>query len=90
MVVKIARKLVCTFYGDVMILVSRKPTNACLVIDARNTSCPGVLIEAQNGIQSIAIGGILEIWCDDADAKMRMVTGCTNAGYKLIGFLPFF
>ncbi len=71
-----------------MILVSTKPTTACRVIDARNTICTCVLIEAQNGIQSIAIGEILEVWCDDADAKMRMVTGCTNAGYKLIGFLP--
>jgi len=71
-----------------MTLVSTKPTTACRVIDARTTICPSELIEAANGIQSIAIGEIFEIWCNDPDAKMRMVTGCTNAGYKFIGFLP--
>jgi TusA-related sulfurtransferase len=71
-----------------MAMVSTKPTTACRVIDARTTICPKDLFEAPKGIQSIAIGEILEIWCNDPGAKMRMVTRCTNAGYKLIGFLP--
>jgi len=71
-----------------MTLVSTKPITTCRVIDARATICPGDLIEALGGNQYIAIGEVLEIWCDDPGAKMRMITGCVNAGYRLIGFLP--
>ena len=54
------------------------------LIDARNTACPGPLMELIAGIKLIEIGDEIELLSNDAGTAGDVPTWCSKIGHKLV------
>ena len=61
---------------------------ATKVVDARGSACPGPLLEAKKAIGSVPVGGVLEIWSNDAGTKNDIPLWAKKVGHEPLGFLP--
>ncbi len=57
------------------------------VVDARGSACPGPLLEAKKAIGSVPVGGVLEIWSNDAGTKKDIPLWAKKVGHEHLGDL---
>lgn len=55
------------------------------VIDARGAACPGPLLEAKKGMNSVPIGGVIEIWSSDPVTKIDIAAWAEKVGHQPLG-----
>ncbi len=60
---------------------------AAKVVDARGSACPGPLLEAKKAIGAVPVGGVLEIWSNDAGTKVDIPLWAKKVGHEAIGHL---
>ena len=60
---------------------------ASQIIDARGTSCPGPILEAQKGISKVKVGEILEIRASDPATKDDLPVWVKRVGHEYLGTL---
>lgn len=70
-----------------MAQVDLATVQAAKTVDARGSACPGPLLEAKKAIGSVPVGGILEIWSNDAGTKVDIPLWAKKVGHEYIGFL---
>jgi tRNA 2-thiouridine synthesizing protein A len=70
-----------------MAQVDLATVKAAKVVDARGSACPGPLLEAKKGIGAVPIGGILEIWSNDAGTKKDIPLWAKKVGHDYVGVL---
>jgi TusA-related sulfurtransferase len=56
------------------------------VIDARGAACPGPLLEAKKGMNSVPIGGVIEIWSSDSVTKTDIAAWAGKVGHESLGY----
>lgn len=61
---------------------------AAKVVDARGSACPVPLLEARKAIGGVPVGGVLEIWSNDAGTKNDIPLWARKVGHEYIGLLP--
>ncbi len=57
------------------------------VIDARGAACPGPLLEAKKGMNSVPVGGTIEIWSSDPVTKSDIAAWANKVGHEALGFI---
>jgi len=55
------------------------------VIDARGAACPGPLLEAKKGMNSVPVGGVIEIWSSDPVTKTDIALWAQKVGHEPLG-----
>jgi tRNA 2-thiouridine synthesizing protein A len=60
---------------------------AAKVVDARGSACPGPLLDSKKAIGTVPVGGVLEIWSNDAGTKKDIPLWAKKVGHEYIGFL---
>ena len=60
---------------------------AAKIVDARGSACPGPLLEAKKAIGSVPVGGLLEIWSNDAGTKKDIPLWAKKVGHEYVGLL---
>lgn len=55
------------------------------VIDARGAACPGPLLEAKKGMNSVPVGGVIEIWSSDPVTKTDIAAWANKVGHESVG-----
>ena len=55
------------------------------VIDARGAACPGPLLEAKKGMNSVPVGGVIEIWSSDPVTKIDIAAWAEKVGHQPLG-----
>jgi len=55
------------------------------VIDARGAACPGPLLEAKKGMNSVPISGVIEIWSSDPVTKIDIAAWAGKVGHQPLG-----
>ena len=55
------------------------------IIDARGAACPGPLLEAKNGMGTVAIGSTIEIWSTDSATKADIGAWSGKVGHEFLG-----
>ena len=53
-------------------------------IDARNSYCPGPLMELIKGIRQEAVGTVLEVWSSDRGSAKDIPEWVARAGHELV------
>ena len=57
------------------------------VIDARGAACPGPLLDAKKGMNSVPLGGVIEIWSSDPVTKSDINAWSNKVGHDFMGVL---
>ena len=55
------------------------------VIDARGAACPGPVLEAKKGMNSVPVGGVIEIWSSDSVTKVDIAAWAEKVGHQPLG-----
>jgi TusA-related sulfurtransferase len=80
--------LVVTFefyQGDAIMSVVLDALHPDLVVDARNTACPGPLLRVKKAITDVEVGGVLVIQTTDAGALEDIPAWAKKSGNNYIG-----
>lgn len=54
------------------------------IIDARNSYCPGPLMELIKGIRQEPVGTVLEVWSSDRGSAKDIPEWVARAGHELV------
>ncbi len=65
--------------------VDLKTLEANQVVDCRGSACPGPLLEAKKAIATVPVGGVLEIWSNDAGTKKDIPLWAKKVGHESLG-----
>lgn len=54
------------------------------VVDARGLSCPLPVIKAKKGVESVSVGGLVEVRCTDPGSVADFTAWTRSTGHRLV------
>lgn len=58
---------------------------AARTIDARDSLCPGPLLELIRAVRSGAVGDVIAVWSSDPASRSDIPIWATHAGHRVVG-----
>jgi tRNA 2-thiouridine synthesizing protein A len=68
-------------------LTELQDVKADKVIDARGAACPGPLLEAKQGMGTVPVGSVIEVWSTDPVTKTDIGAWSAKVGHEFLGSL---